>query len=80
MTNLTDVEKSFQDDGVIWSDLASICLVKIKSGNNRICEICSKLTIRKPNQRHRLRSADFIVSFKQISHMVLLLSLLILNK
>ena len=80
MTNLTDVEKSFQDDGVIWSDLASIYLVKIKSGNNRICEICSKLTIRKPNQRHRLRSGDFIVSFKQISHMVLLLSLLILNK
>ena len=80
MTNLTDVEKSLQDDGVIWSDLASIYLVKIKSGNKRICEICSKLTIRKPNQRHRLRSADFIVSFKQISHMVLLLSLLILNK
>ena len=80
MTNLTDVEKSLQDDGVIWSDLASIYLVKIKSGNNRICEICSKLTIRKPNQRHRLRSGDFIVSFKQISHMVLLLSLLILNK
>ena len=41
-------------------------------------EICSKLTIRKPERRHWPCSGFFIVNFEHISH--LLLVLLLLNK
>ena len=43
-------------------------------------EICSKLTINTPEPCPRLRSGVSIVNFKQISHIVLVLPLLTLNK
>ena len=33
------------------------------------CEICSKLTIKTPKQRHWRRSGVFIVNFEHISHL-----------
>ena len=49
MINLTGVENSLQDGDIIWLDLASNYLFKVNSGNNRMCEICSKLTIKTPD-------------------------------
>ena len=44
-----------------------------------MCEICSKLTIKTPEPRHKRRSGVFIVKFEQISHIVLLFLLLTLK-
>ena len=44
------------------------------------CEICLKLTIKTPEQRHWHRSDVFIVNFEQISDVVLVFPLLALNK
>ena len=41
-------------------------------------EICSKLTIKTPEQRHLRRSGIFIVNFEHISHLVLVFLLLTL--
>ena len=64
---------------------AGIYLLKVNNGNIRtICEICSKLTIKTPEQRQLPRqwhpSGVFIVNFKHISHIVLVFPLLTLNK
>ena len=69
---------------------ASIYLLKVHSRNTRKlkvhnrntrkrCEICSKLTIMTPEQRHWRCSGVFIVNFKYISHLVLVFPLLTLN-
>ena len=42
-------------------------------------EICSKLTIKAPEQRHWRRCDVFIVNFEHISHLVLVFLLLTLN-
>ena len=39
-----------------------------------MCEICSKLIIKTPERRQWCRSGVFIVNFKQISRIVLVLS------
>ena len=58
-----------------------IYLFKVNKGNTRtMCEIYSKLTIKTPERRHWPLSGVFIVNFEQISHIVLVLPLLILNK
>ena len=58
-----------------------ICLFKVNNRITRaICEICLKLTIKTPGWRHLHRSVVFIVNLKQISHIVLVFLLLILNK
>ena len=44
-----------------------------------MCEICSKLTIRIPEQYHWRRSGVFVVSFEQILLTVLVFPLLTLN-
>ena len=44
------------------------------------CEICSKLTIKTPEQRQWRRSSVFIINFKDISHLSLVFLLLNLNK
>ena len=55
---------------------AIIYLFKVNNENTiTVCEICSKLTIKTTE-----RSGVFIVNFEQISHIVLLLLLLNLNK
>ena len=65
---------------------AGICMFKINNRNNRtMFEIFSKLTA-KASERHQWGhsgvscSAVFTVNFEQISHIVMLVSLLTLNK
>ena len=41
--------------------------------------MCSKLTIKTPEQHHWRRSGIFIVNFEHISHLVLVFLLLTLN-
>ena len=51
---------------------ADIYLFKVNNWNTKtVCEICSKLAIKKPG---------FIVNFEQISHIVLVFPSLTLNK
>ena len=45
-----------------------------------MCDFCSKLTIKTPEQRHRRRSGVFIINVKQILHIVLVFPLLTLKK
>ena len=60
---------------------AGIYLLKVNNGNPRkMCEICSKLTIKTPEQRHWRSSGIFIVDFEQILQIVLVFPLLTLNK
>ena len=66
---------------------AGIYLLKVNNRNSRtrceIClKICSKLTIKTPEQRHwrhLRRSAVYIVNFEHISHLFLALLLLTLK-
>ena len=47
-------------------------MFKVNIRNTRTrCEICSKLTIKTPEQRHWHRSGIFIVNFEHISHLFL---------
>ena len=56
-------------------------LFKANYENTRtIYEICSKLIIKTPDQRPRLRSDVFHVSFEQISYIIQEFPLLTLNK
>ena len=60
---------------------ANIYLFKVNNRNTRKrCETCSKLTIKTPERCHSSRSVVFIVNFDHISHLLLLLLLLNLNK
>ena len=48
-------------------------LLEVKNRNMRVrYETCSKLTIKRPEQRHWRRSGVFIVNFKPMSYIVLL--------
>ena len=59
----------------------NIYLFKVNNGNfGKLCEICSKLTMKTPERRHWLRSGVFIVNFGHISHLFLIFLLLTLNK
>ena len=58
---------------------ADIYLLKVDS-IKMMCEICSKLAIKIPERHFWCRFGVFIVNFEQISHIVLLLPLLTLNK
>ena len=54
--------------------LAGIYLLKVSNRNTRTrCQINSKLTT-------KTRERDFIINFKHISHLFLMLLLLVLNK
>ena len=56
-------------------------LYKFNNENTRtICEIYSKLTIKTAEQRHRRCSGFFVVNFEQVSHIVLVFTILSLNK
>ena len=63
---------------------AVIYLLKVHNRNTRTkCEVCSKLTIKKPERRywpHWCRSGVFIVNFKYISHIVSVFLLLTVSK
>ena len=59
--------------------LVSIYLFKVNNGNTRT--LCgSKLIIKAPERHHWRRSGVFIVNFEDIWHIVVVLSLLTLNK
>ena len=59
---------------------AGIYLLKVNNRNTRKrCETCSKLTIKRPEQRRWRRSTVFIVNFEHISHLLLVFILLTLN-
>ena len=59
---------------------AGIYLLKVNNRNTRkMCEICSKLTIKTPEQRHCRRSGVFIINFEHMSHLVVMFLLLTLN-
>ena len=51
---------------------ASIYFFEINKGNKKLCEICSKLTIKKSPEHYR-RSGIFIVNFKHISQIHLVI-------
>ena len=59
---------------------AGIYMLKVNNRNTKTRrEICSKLTRKIPERRHRRRSVIFIVNFEHISHLVLVFQLLTLN-
>ena len=59
---------------------ASTYLLKVNSRSTRTrCEICSKLTIKIPEQCQWRRSDVFMITFEHISHLVLVFLLLTLN-
>ena len=61
--------------------IAGIYLFKVNSRNTRArCEICLKLTIKTRERCQWHRSGVLIVNFEHISHLVLVLLLLTLNK
>ena len=45
-----------------------------------MCTSCSKLTLKPPERRQWRRAGVFVFNFKQISHVVLVFPLLILNR
>ena len=56
-------------------------MLKVNNKNIRTrCKICSKLTIKTPEQRQWRRSVVFIVNFEHISHLFVVFLLLTLNK
>ena len=60
--------------------ITSILMLKVNNRDARKrCEICSKLTIKTPEQRHWRRSGVFIGNFEYISQVLLVLLLLNLN-
>ena len=60
---------------------ANIYMFKVTNRNTRErCKLCSKLTIKTPERRHRCRSGVSIVNFEHISHFFLVYLLLTLNK
>ena len=65
---------------VIRPNPAGINMVRVNNKNtNTMCEICSKLTLKKPERRQWRRSGVFIVNFEHILHFVIVLLLLSLN-
>ena len=56
-------------------------MFKVNNRNTRTgCEICSKLTIKIPEQRQWCRSGIFIVNFERTSHLVLVFLLLTFSR
>ena len=58
---------------------AGIYLFEVNRNTRKRCEICSKLTIKTPERRHRRRSGVFIVTFEHDLHLFLVFLLLILS-
>ena len=58
----------------------NIYLFQVNRDARKMCEICSKLTIKTPEQRHWRRYGVFIVNFEHISHIFLVFLLLTLKK
>ena len=62
------VLNNFDRVGIAFTP-AKIYLFKVNNRNTiRRCEICSKLTIKTPEERQSRKSGVFMVNFEQISH------------
>ena len=63
------------------ANLSGIYLLKVNNTNTRTrCEICSKLTIKTPDQFHSRRfGGGFFVNFEHMSDLVLVFLLLTVN-
>ena len=60
---------------------ANIYLFKVNNIDTRIrCEICSELTMKKPERSQKHRPEDDAIGFEHTSHLVLVLLLLIFSK
>ena len=65
---------------VTFLNPAGSYMFNVNNRNTRArCEICSKLTIKTPEQHHLRRSGVFIVNFEHISRLALVFLLLTLN-
>ena len=65
---------------MIWLGPAGVYLLKVNNRNTRKrCEICSKLTIKTPEQRQWRRCGVFVVNFEHISYLVPVFLLSTLN-
>ena len=66
---------------VLHNFSASLYLFKVNSGNPRaMFEICTKLPLKAPEQRHWRCCGFFMINFEQVSQIVLVFPLLPLNK
>ena len=62
--------RSIVNDRLYQSFPANIYVLKVNNRNTRKrCEICSKLTIKIPEQRHWRRSTVFTVNLEHVSHL-----------
>ena len=62
--------RSIENDRLYQTFPANIYVLKVNSKNTRKkSEICSKLTIKTPEQRHWRRSAVFTVNLEHVSHL-----------
>ena len=63
---------------LIQNFLANFYLFKVNNKDtSKTCKICSKLTMKTPEQRHWRRSVVFIVNFEHILHLFLVFLLYI---
>ena len=78
---LVTLKKSNFSFNFASSNPAGNYMFKADNRNTTIrCEICSKLTIKIPEQCHWRRSGIFIVNFEHISHLVLVFLSLTISK
>ena len=78
--NVVDFELCLKSGvGKKWYSEVKNSITKITMEPLEQSEICSKLTIKTPEQRHWRRYGVFIVNFEHISHFFLVLLLLTLN-
>ena len=65
-----------------WYSIPAVSyLSQVSNRKSRtMCEICSELTVKTSKRCQLYRFGVFIVNFEQISHIVLVFALLILNK
>ena len=60
----------------VWFFPAAHYMLRVNNRNIRArCEICSKLTIKTPDQRQWRRSGVFTINLEHISHLFVFLSL-----
>ena len=81
-SNLSFPHKERNENSVLTrkNTPVGIYFLKVNNRNTKTkCEICSKLTIKTPEQRQWRPSGVFVVNFEHISHFVLLFLLLTLN-
>ena len=64
--------------GIRMHDLSNLFV--LENMIHKRCEICSKLTVKKPGQRQRRRLNFFIGNFKHISYLFPVFLLLTLNR